>query len=178
MAQLTTLARPYARAAFEVAEEKSEVKAWLETLTDLALLIENSHLRDYVLNPKVSAEDSLALFKDILKSILSAGQINFLRVLCEARKLILLPEIAELFTKAALSADKTVTVEVSSAKALTTAQQDALQKALENKLQQKVELNYNLAPELIGGAVIRTDEWVMDGSVQGKLAQLKRTLVG
>lgn len=178
MAQAVTVARPYARAAFEAAQADNQVSAWLDVLTDLAQLVEQPQLQHYVNNPKVSAEDVLALFVDILGDRLNQQQQMFIQILCESRQVLLLPDIANLYTKAALSADSTITVNVCSALELSDAQKTKLNQALQKRLNQNVELHYQLDPEIIGGMIIRTDEWVMDGSVKGKLSQLKRTLVG
>jgi len=178
MQQSITQARPYARAAFDYAREHDGVVAWENILSDLALLASDRQVAAYLANPKVLPQQALALLNDIFADKLTLHMQNFLRLLAEARQLYLLPSIAQLFTQYEADYSRSETVEVIAAKPLSEAQQEKLNIALTERLQKKVQLNYKVAPTLLGGAIIRTHKWVIDGSVKGRLEQLKTTLVG
>jgi F-type H+-transporting ATPase subunit delta len=176
--QLTTISRPYARAAFEVAQANKEVSAWLMALHTLALVVAHDGVSVYITNPTVSTEQGAKLILDVLGAELNTEQQNFVRLLAEKRQLALLPIIEQLFFAFHARELQTVNVTVFSATEMSEAQKTALTTALAQRLQKKVALDVQLDTSVIGGAVIRTDEWVIDGSVKGKLQQLKSRVVG
>jgi F-type H+-transporting ATPase subunit delta len=178
MAQMITQARPYARAAFDYAKQHNDIADWQDVLATAAGLTAEAQVLVYLGNPKVNAVTAVEFFKDILGAQLNAQRSNFLLMLADERLLSLLPDIFILFTKLHEAADQIETVEVQAATVLSEAQQQKLVASLETRLQRKVKLNCSVNPELIGGAVIRTSDWVIDGSVTGKLQQLKTKLVG
>ena len=178
MQQKLTQARPYARAAFEYADAQNKLNAWKNVLSDLALLTAEPSVANYLVNPKVSPPQAVALFADIFVEQLDMQLKNLLRLLAEARQLNLLPSIAQLFTQYEAAHLKIETIEVLAAKQLTVAQQEKLNVALSKRLQKQVKLNCKVAPELLGGAIVRTEKWMLDGSVKGKLEQLKTILAG
>ena len=178
MAQQFTKARPYARAAFESASADNTVASWQEQLKSLALLAANERIRDYLLNPKVTAKKAAAFFTDILGNTLSDKQKNFVMLLAEDKQLQLLVEIEALFVNYQAAGNNAVNVQVESAKDLDQNYREQLEAALQTKLNKNIQLTYSINPDLLGGAVLRTSEWVMDGSVKGKLEQLKTTMVG
>ncbi len=178
MQQMTTQARPYARAAFAFAQQHNIAEAWMELLHDMGLLVKDDRVANYLANPKVSPIAALQLFKDIFTKQIDTHLQNFLCLLAQARQLLLLPEIARLFAEYATEYLQTETVRVLAAKVLSTAQQEKLNAALSKRLQKKVQLNCTVDPELIGGVIIRTEKWMLDSSVKWQLKQLKTKLVG
>jgi F-type H+-transporting ATPase subunit delta len=178
MAQQLTQARPYARAAFESASADDTVSSWQEQLKSLALLAANEKVRDYILNPKVTSKKAAAFFTDVLGNALSDKQKNFVMLLAEDKQLGLLVEIEELFINYQAEDNNAVNVQVESAQAFNQKYREQLKAALQTKLNKKIQLSYSINPDLLGGAVLRTSEWVMDGSVKGKLEQLKTTMIG
>ena len=178
MQQMTTQARPYARAAFAFARQHNLETAWMEVLHDMGLLVADTRVTDYLANPKVSPIAAIALLQDIFTKQIDSHLQNFLDLLADARQLFLLPEIARLFAEYATEYLQTETVQVYAAKELNAAQQAKLNAALSERLQKKVQLNCTIDPELIGGVIIRTEKWMLDSSVKGQLEQLKTQLVG
>ena len=178
MSQAITQARPYAKAIFDIAKASHTVASWLEVLHDLALLANQSTIESYINNPTIAPEKSVTLFLDILASELNSTQQNFVRLLGDARQLSLLAPIEKLFYTLYARDSQTVQVRVLTASEMSTEQKAALSAALEKRLQKNIAMEYEIDPDLIGGVIIRTDEWVMDGSVKSKLQQLKTNLVG
>ena len=178
MQQSVTQARPYARAAFEYARQHDSSSDWSSLLESLGLLIADEKVSAYLTNPKVSPQQAMDLFTQIFTQQLDSHLQNFLRLLADARELQLLPEIANLFAEYEAEYLQMETVHVTAAKKLSATQQKKLNVALTQRLQKKVQLDCTVDPELLGGVMIRTDKWMIDGSVKGKLEQLKTTLVG
>jgi len=172
MAELVTLARPYAKAAFEFAKAGKALQEWQDILTQAALVCSDSKVNDVLDSPtltkKVKAESFIALFgKD-----LSPKLANFFQLLSENNRLPLLPAIAELFEHYKAEEEKTVDVEVTSAFAISKEMESTLAATLKEKLNRKVSLNTAIDESLIGGAIVRAGDTVIDGSVKGRLAKL------
>ena len=178
MTQLTTQARPFARAAFEIAKSNVEIDTWLSALNQLALIMADEAALAYVKNPTLSAEQCAALPLDVLDGRLNIAQQNFVKLLAEKRQLVLLPEIAKLFLEFHARDLQTVNVTVRSAMPIEPELQAVLMAALAKRLQKKISMEIEIDTSLIGGAVISTDDWVMDGSVKEQLKQLEAKVVG
>lgn len=170
--KLTTIARPYALAAFEVATAKKAVPAWDAMLQSAAVLVQNPLMQKLLGSPKATAPGLYALFCDILAKTLDTEKKNFLHLLADNKRLLALPDIAALFQAYRAAAEKTVTVEVTSAVPLEENYRSKLIKALHARLQRQIDLHCEVDPTLIGGAVIRAGDTVIDGSIRGKLARL------
>lgn len=177
MAQLMTQARPYARAAHEWAKAHNVVEAWLDFLQKAVAFMAYAEVVDYLQSPKVTRAEVVSFFKEAIGNV-SVEQENFLKLLAIDKQFNLLPDITTLFTRLHQNDDEIVAVNVIAAKALTAEAEQRLAQTLEQRLGKKVKLVSSVDATLIGGAVIRTQEWVLDGSVKGKLEQLKTTLVG
>jgi F-type H+-transporting ATPase subunit delta len=178
MAHDITAARPYAKAIFELAKASDSVNSWLEVLHDLALLAKEKVVADYISNPTIAPQESATLLMTILENKLSVAQQNLLRLLSESRQLSLLIPIEALFFSLHARDSQTVNVKVISAVEMNPTQKTELVTTLKNRLQKHIAPEYEIDPSLIGGVVLRTDEWVMDGSVKHKLEQLKTSLIG
>ena len=178
MTQPITQARPYAQAFFDLAQEQSALLEWQEQLGDLAALMNTPQLYAYVGNPKVAPDAAAQLLQELLPRPLSATLQRAVKLLAQERRLRWLPTIAQLFKEAVYVDLGIEPVVINTATELTEAQKSALETALKQRLQKEITTSYHLQPELLGGAVIRTNQWVIDSSVQGTLDQLKKTLVG
>ncbi len=171
----TTLARPYARAAFESARAANALAAWAEKLEFAAIVAAHDQVRAVIGDPRLSAEQLLALF-------LPQGEApdstfaGFLSMLAANRRLPLLPEIAELFAEFKREHDKVLRVTVRAAVALDTAQADGLKAALKRRFGRDIEMHAVVDPSVVGGAVIDAGDVVIDGSVRGRLARLTQAL--
>jgi F-type H+-transporting ATPase subunit delta len=176
MAERATIARPYAKAAFEYARRADGLAAWSQGLNAAAEIVADSRVAALTKSPEWSTADLAGLISDIARAKLDAGMQNFLRVLAENRRLLLLPEIAAHYEVLRAAVENTVDVEVVSAVPLSAAQADKLSQALGIRLKRKVRMNTAVDPALLGGAVLRAGDLVIDGSLRGRLQRLATEL--
>lgn len=180
MAELRTLARPYAEAIFELAHAGDELAAWSEALDTLAGIVANEDVAALIGNPGVEdtqlAEAIVAIAGEALAGPGAGKAENLVRLLAENSRLGLLPEIATQYAHLRAEAENRVDVEVRTAQDLGDSQREALGKALEKRLARQVTLSCVLDEDLIGGAVIRAGDLVIDGSVRAQLARLAQNL--
>ncbi|MBF7728887.1 F0F1 ATP synthase subunit delta [Pseudomonas sp. N040] len=176
MAELTTLARPYAKAAFEYAQSQNQLTAWSAMLGLAVAVAGDATLQQILKAPRLTGEEKANTFVDVCGDKLDAKVQNFIHVLAENDRLLLLPEIAELFELFKAEQEKSVDVEVTSAFALNNEQKDKLAKVLSARLSREVRLHATEDSTLIGGVIIRAGDLVIDGSVRGKIAKLAEAL--
>lgn len=176
MAELSTLARPYAKAAFEFAVAADALPRWSAMLHLLTALTQNPTVAGLLaspgLTPAAKAEKIVATAGDVL----DAKGINFVHTLAENRRLPLLPHIAEQFEALKADLEKTLEVDVIATSELDVGQQEKLIAALTKRLQRKVAITVAVDPALRGGAIIRAGDTTIDGSVRGRLARLAEAL--
>jgi F-type H+-transporting ATPase subunit delta len=173
---MTTIARPYAHAAFEYALEKNALAAWEGMLHSAASMVQNKQIALLLNNPDITTKQWIELFFDVLAPILDVEKKNFLHLLAEHKRLPILPDVAMLFANYRREHEKSVDVEVRSAVALDSLYQQKLVESLAKRLQRKVSLQCSLDPSLIGGIIVRAGDTVIDGSVRGKLNRLLESL--
>ncbi len=176
MAELTTIARPYAQAVFKLAQENKRLKEWGEVLGLLAAIVETPEISALIGSPKVSPERLQALLFEVGGDRLDQQGKNFLRLLVENRRLAALPEIARIYHRLEDEAEKRVEVEMVSAFEVRGALAKKIAAALAKRLGKEVEMTVKVDERLIGGAVIRAGDLVIDGSVAGELDRLAREL--
>ncbi|HHJ4328489.1 TPA: F0F1 ATP synthase subunit delta [Klebsiella pneumoniae] len=176
MAELTTLARPYAKAAFEYAQGTQQLAAWSAMLGLAAAVSQDGTMQRVLKAPRLTSAEKAAAFNEVCGDKFDAKVQNFIAVLSENSRLLLLPEITALFETYKAEQEKSVDVEVTSAFALSAEQQDKLAKVLSARLSREVRLHAAEDATLIGGVVIRAGDLVIDGSVRGKLAKLAEAL--
>lgn len=170
-----TMARPYARAAFETARDAGTLAEWDRSLTFAATAAGVPEAARALGNPRLAAADLVALLLPP-GTAADAPFGRFLAMLAEYRRLALLPEIAELFAAMRREHEGVVRAVVTSAVALDEAQRSALATALERRFGRRIEIETAVDPALIGGAVIKAGELVIDGSVRNRLEQLRDAL--
>lgn len=176
MAEKTTLARPYAQAAFEIARSQGALARWSETLHYAAAIGSHDDVRSLIGNPRVKKGQLMQLILDIGGAQFDEKAQNFLRLLAENDRLGLLPEIAALYETLRAEAERKVEAQVVSAYPLDDAQQNQIVVALKRRLGREVALKASVDPLLVGGAIIRAGDLVIDGSVNGHLANLTAAL--
>lgn len=176
MAELSTLARPYARAAFELARGEKTFPAWSAFLGLEALAATDPRVQRLIGHPKVERSELADFLLGLHKTKPSADQANFIRVLADNDRLALLPAIAELFDGYRADAENTIAAHVRAAVALSEEQESRLVKALEKRFSRQVQLDVVTDKALLGGAVIRSGDTVIDGSVKLRLAALARAI--
>lgn len=176
MLEKTTIARPYSEAAFEQAREEDSLESWSELLSVLAMAVSDSQMHALLENPRVTTEQVLDIVKTLVGSDLGNTQHNFIQVLVEAERLQFVPAMQALFEESRLDAEGLAKVEVTSAHPLEESQRERIKEAMVKRLNRKIELTENADEALIGGAVIRNGDSVIDASVRGQLDELRGQL--
>ncbi|MBL8539616.1 MAG: F0F1 ATP synthase subunit delta [Betaproteobacteria bacterium] len=176
MAELTTIARPYAEAVFELARQESQLGPWSEALKFAAAVAGDGSMKAMLSSPRVTHEQKLSLLLSTAGSNMSETGKNLLRLLLKNGRAELLPEISKLYDELKERDEGVVEADVASAFPLTDDQLKALTAKLEGRFKSKVVARATVDPALIGGAVIRVGDEVLDGSVRGKLDALAAAL--
>ena len=176
MAELSTLARPYAKAAFEFAVDASDLKGWADSLSTSAAVTQHAAVVKLLTSPGSTPAHQAATIIDLCGDVLDATGRNFIVILSENRRLTLLPQISLQFEAMKANREKAVDVDVTAAQPLDAQQQQMLSDALSKKLQRKVNMQVSLDKSLLGGAVIRAGDTVIDGSIRGRLTKLAESL--
>ncbi|MXN88823.1 F0F1 ATP synthase subunit delta [Pasteurella canis] len=175
MSELTTIARPYAKAAFDFAVEQSAVEKWAEMLKFSSELIKDETMQTF-LNSSFSSNKLADTVISICGDQLDQYGQNLIRLMAENKRLIVLPAVYQEFQHYVEEHQKIVEVQVISAQPLNVAQSEKIVAAMEKRLARKVKLNCSLDSSLIAGVIIRTDDFVIDGSSRGQLARLANEL--
>jgi F-type H+-transporting ATPase subunit delta len=176
MAELSTVARPYAEALAQVARETGTWDAWSETLGLLAAVCADAQVDALIRNPSVPDARVVELVQGVMAGKSVSGADNLVQILAENDRLTLLPQIAVQFETARAAAAGTLEARITSAYPLEEAQVAALCARLEARYQRKVAASHDVDASLIGGVVIQIGDEVMDASVRGKLADMRVAL--
>jgi len=172
MADKSTIARPYARAAFEAARLENKLEPWSQALHTGAAVVADARVAALLGNPHVTPEQLAQLVIGIAGPKLGEHGANFIRTLAANRRLAVLPEIAALFDTLKNTEQGVADVTVTSAAPLAAAQQQELSGALARRLGRTVRLQCVTDPALIGGAVVRSGDLVIDGSLRTRLERI------
>ena len=183
MADNNTVARPYAQAIFELANESGELATWSESLDVAAQMLADGQVVAYLGNPEFSKEQRLEFLTGLFAEA-DAGMLtgtdskgtNFLKLLLEYRRVAVLPEIAAHFETLKAEIENIVEVTVTSASPISKQQQDTISAALRERLGRDVTIETEIDEDLIGGAVIRAGDVVIDGSLRARLEGLATAL--
>ena len=176
MAERATIARPYAKAAFEYARAANAFAAWSQGLRSAAQIVADPSVAPLTKSPQWPAAKLVSLITDVAGAKLDAGMQNFVRVLAENHRLLLLPEIAAHYEELRAAVENTLDVEVISAVTLSDAQAEKLKQALSTRLKRTVRMQNSVDSTLLGGAVVRAGDLVIDGSLKGRLERLATDL--
>ena len=176
MLNRTTLARPYARGAFEAARETDAFARWSEALALASEIAGTDELHYLSGHPRVGGDRLLELITDIGKDQFDESFTNFLRVVIINGRLELMPEIALQYEQYRRDAEKRIKVEVFSARPMDDKESDELAERLKARFGRDVDMHVEVDESLIGGAIIRAGDKVIDGSVRGRLEQLSRRI--
>ena len=172
MAEKATIARPYAKAAFESARQHRALETWSKALATASSVVQDERVARLLSSPKVTSEQLSGLVSDIVGGDLDEQTRNFLATLASNRRLSLLPEIASMYEALRAEAENTADVQVDSAVALDEAQKQRLAQALKKRLKREVRLHCEVDASLIGGAIVRAGDFVIDGSLKARLDRL------
>jgi len=188
MAEKITIARPYAKALFELAFEHRQLPKWLDVLAVAAAVAEDQGIRRLLVSPHLTTSQHADLFIEILEQALARrgglepaaaeAMRNFTRTLAANRRLALLPEIFTIFARLKAESENTMDVTVRSAVPLDDALQSQYAGALRKRLKREVRVKGEVDPSLLGGAVLQADDLVIDGSLRGRLERLSSEVSG
>jgi F-type H+-transporting ATPase subunit delta len=176
MAESITLARPYAKAAFEYARTGKTLDAWSSSLAVASSVIQQPVVEENLDSPTITSEQKAALVIELCGDELDAKVKNFVAVMADNKRLGLLIEVQQLFEDFKSQQEKFSDIEISSAFELDSAVEKTLADKLSKTLDSKVALSTSIDKALIGGVVIRAGDMVIDGSVRGRLAKLSETI--
>jgi len=172
MLEKTTIARPYAQAVFELAQEQGALSAWSGQLEILVRIATNEDMQHLLGDPRINKEQLERLVLDLASDGLDESGQNLVKVLIGAERFEFCPEIQALFEALKAEAEKVIEVEIRSAYPLDDSEKQQLAEAIRSRLGRSVELDTNEDASLIGGVVVRAGDEVMDLSLRGRLEEM------
>jgi len=176
MAEVSTIARPYAVAAYKLGREQKALGKWSEMLGFAAAVTNDAQIKAYIQDPKVVSSDLQTTFLKVCGDQLNENGQNLVKVLVEYGRLSILPEISSAFEALKAQDEGTLDAEIIAAAKPSAAEVKDLVKRLEAKFGKKIEASVSVDPELIGGIKIVVGDTVIDASVKGQLQNLAYTL--
>jgi len=176
MAELITIARPYAEAAFRIARENNSLPVWSQALRFVSAVVADPRMAAALDNPKLTAGDKESLVLSVCGDKLDPLGRNFVRVLVESDRVTLLPQIAVLFDALKDDAEGVAKATIETAFPLTEAQVAELTAALERRFGRRIEATVTVDQALIGGARVTVGDTVIDASVQAQLEAMATQL--
>ena len=183
MADYLTAARPYARALFNEARDKNAFVDWQHALNGLAAIVAALSTLHVIGNPSISIEQLYTLCYDTLRELVAVKNNieqdlqRFIHLLLFEKRLKAVSNIAQLYHELVAQHNNIIEVTVISATALTKAQQEKLVSALEKRFNSTVTIDYSHDAALVGGLIIKSDNWVFDGSIRSKLMRLTERVI-
>ena len=172
MANQSNIARPYAQALFELAQEQNDLSAWSDQLELLSAIASDDTTRELINNPHIDSSQITQLFDSVAGDRINDSGKNLVRLLVKNSRIEVLPEIAQAYAERRAEAESVVEAEMITASEIGADQQQQFVDVLQKKLGRTVQLEFGVDEELIGGAIIRAGDWVIDGSVKAQLEQL------
>lgn len=176
MADFSSIARPYALAAFDFAHDQHQLPQWQAFLNSAACAVNQPMLAVLLNNPRIPSEKMLRFFLEILASLLTKEQKNFLSLLTQNKRLALLPTISNLFNTYYAALEKISAVKVITAIEIKDDFRQTLAKQLAKRIKHEVTLDCYVDSNILGGAIIQMGDNVIDDSVRGKLTRLLQNL--
>jgi F-type H+-transporting ATPase subunit delta len=176
MAETITVARPYAEAAFSLAREQNALEQWSQMLRLTAALVRDERVAEALDNPRLGPPEKESLLLGVAGDRLNEDARSYVRVLIQADRIALMPEIAGLFDTLKDREEGTAKAEIETAFELTDAQLADIRSALERRFGKRIDATVRVNPALIGGARVTVGDTVLDGSVQAKLAAMATEL--
>lgn len=177
MAEVSTIARPYAVAAFKQAKEEGKLGEWSGMIETLATIVADPLMKGLIANPRVKRNQLADLVIDVGGKSLSDTGKNFVRVLAEKGRLGYLPDVRRMFEGKRAESEGRSQVEVRSAFELNDNQKKKITSAMSKRLGTDIDLSVKVDESLIGGVVIRAGDLVIDASLRGRMSRLANTLL-
>ncbi|MEE9303489.1 MAG: F0F1 ATP synthase subunit delta [Thiotrichaceae bacterium] len=178
MSELTTTARPYAKAVFELANDAGKLTEWSDELAFLGTVVSHDDVRALLDNPNMTGSVAANAVIEISGDHLDDGGKNLVKQLAEFDRLEVLPEISVLFEALKDEAEDVVEAVVTSAQELSDDEKKSIATALKKRLGRDVKITEIIDESIMGGAIIRAGDLVIDGSIQGRLKNITHALVG
>jgi F-type H+-transporting ATPase subunit delta len=178
MAEAATIARPYAKAAFQSARDAKTLADWSKALQSGSGLVEDSRIADLLTSPRMSVDQIVSMFAGLGGGGIDAHWQNFIRLLARNKRLAVLPAIAAQYEMLRTQYENELDVQVTSAVAMDAGQQAKLAASLKTRFKRDVRMSTSVDASLLGGAVIRAGDLVIDGSISGRLQRLASELGG
>ena len=176
MVETVTAARPYAKAVFELARNSGNYDAWSQRLSLLKAVVADPAVAVALDDPSNTSADRASLVEKIVGDKLDAEGVNMVRLLAENNRLSLLSEVGEIYEHLRADEEGTLEATVITAMALDDNYRNKIAEALQRRFDKKVNIIEEIDDSLIGGAIIRAGDIVIDGSVKGRLSQLGSSL--
>ncbi|MDT8320524.1 MAG: F0F1 ATP synthase subunit delta [Xanthomonadales bacterium] len=176
MSSLTTLARPYAKAAFELALGDEALARWEQMLELAGDVVSEPSIADLLDNPLISGGAVVKILTDAAGDAFDSRFADYLAVLAANDRLTLLPAIKTLYAELRAEAERRLRVRVVSAVPLDDDQAERMRAALARRFDREIELQSEIDPAVIGGAVVYAGDQVIDGSLRGRLMKLSNSL--
>lgn len=176
MADLITVARPYAEAVFSLAKEQGQLDRWSRTLQFLSVLVQDAQAAELLANPAITHANKLQFLTEVSGVELDAVGRNLLQALLDNDRVALLPEIHKLYESSRQAHEGRIEATVISAYPLSAAQEQSIIAALKRRHGREVSLQTEVDAALMGGVVIHAAGEVVDGSLRGQLEQLAHTI--
>jgi F-type H+-transporting ATPase subunit delta len=176
MSSLTTLARPYAKAAFELAHGDDSLAAWDDMLSAVATVSSDESMAAWLQSPHSTPEKAVEIIVEALGGEVDARFLGYVTVLADNGRLSLCAEISRMFGQLRQEAEKRLQVRVVSAVALQDAETERMQSALAKRFDREITLNNEVDSSVLGGAIIYAGDQVIDGSLLGRLNKLEASL--
>lgn len=184
MTTATSIARPYANAAFSAAKESRQLPLWSQALKNFSLAVQDSQMSALLKNPFTTKKQLADLFIDFLHKVSGDGLMNsylpidnFIRVLAEKKRLALLPNISDLFEESVAKESGYVSLTVTSAYTMDAQQQASVKEKLSQQLKSALVVRFQVDETVMGGLLVRSGNWVLDGTIKGQLQRLKSALI-
>lgn len=172
MSELSSLARPYAKAIFELARDAGDYAQWSDQLEMLAAIAGDESMVDLISSPTVSEQQLTEIVLDVAKDQLNEQGQNLARLLVHNGRLSVVADIREQFQEMRDEAEQVIEARLITASEVDDAQKQSIETALSKRLGKQIKLEAEVDETLIGGAVVRAGDWVVDGSVKAQLEDL------
>ncbi len=176
MAEISTIARPYAVASYKLAKEQKALVKWSEMLSFATAVVNDAQMSAYIQDPKVVSSELQAAFLKVCGDQLNENGQNLIKILIEYGRLSILPAIAHAFEELKAQDEGTLEAQIIAAAKPSAAETKDLIKKLEAKFGKKIEATVSVDAELIGGIKIIVGDTVIDASVKSQLQNLAYTL--
>lgn len=176
MAEFITVARPYAEAIFRLSAEEGSYQEWSDALAVLGSIAQDTRVSDMLNNPKLAKDEVKQLLLEVLGTRTTDKIKNFITIILDNRRFVILPQIAALFEAMRAEHAGIASAQIETAFAIDNGEVTKLITQLEKYFKQKIEAKVAVNPELIGGVRVTVGDEVIDASIRGKLSSLAASL--